>query len=264
LAGFLKGLGIPEQKLGDLYVLLDKSSKLPADAFEELLIEQIPEKSISDKILKFMAEQSSEQMVDLIGPNESAQSALDEINQVFEYLKSMGVSDFCIFDPGIVRGLAYYTGIVFEIYDKADELRAICGGGRYDNLLADFGGPAIPATGMGMGDCVLEILLRAKGLLEKQLPKAQMEYFVACVDDSFKDVTVELTMKLRSKGFAANFSYKSAKLGKQLKQASESNAKKCIIIGEEFKDRILVVKDMATGRQEEIEQDKFLAELERS
>jgi histidyl-tRNA synthetase len=68
-------------------------------------------------------------------------------------------------------------------------------------------------------------------------------------------------MELRSKGLAANFSYKSAKLGKQLKQASESNAKKCIIIGEEFKDRILVIKDMATGRQEEIEQDKFFAEL---
>ena len=263
LAGFLKGLGIPEQKLGDLYVLLDKSSKLPADAFEELLIEQIPEKSISDKILKFMAEQSSEQMVDLIGPNESARSALDEINQIFEYLKSMGVSDYCIFDPGIVRGLAYYTGIVFEVHDAVGDLRAICGGGRYDNLLQDFGGPAIPATGMGMGDCVLEILLRDKGLLEKQLPKAQMEYFVACVDESYKDATVNITMELRSRGFAANFSYKSAKLGKQLKQASDSNAKKCIIIGEEFKNNKLVIKDMSTGEQAEMEEDKFFAELDK-
>jgi histidyl-tRNA synthetase len=261
LAGFLKGLGITEQKLGALYVLLDKSAKLPADVFEEMLIEQIPEKTISDKILKFMVEQSSEQMVDLIGPNECARSALDEINQIFEYLKVMGVSDFCIFDPGIVRGLAYYTWIVFEVHDVVGELRAICGGGRYDNLLADFGGPAIPATGMGMGDCVLEVLLRDKGLLEKQLPQTQIEYFVVCVDESFKEATVKITMELRSKGFAANFSYKSAKLGKQLKQASESNAKKCIIIGEEFKDRILVIKDMATGRQEEIGQDKFFAGL---
>jgi histidyl-tRNA synthetase len=261
LAGFLKGLGIPEEKLGDIYVLLDKSAKLPADVFEELLIEQIPEKTISDKILKFMVEQSSEQMNDLIGPNECARSALDEVNQVFEYLKGMGVSDFCIFDPGIVRGLAYYTGIVFEVHDIVGELRAICGGGRYDNLLADFGGPSIPATGMGMGDCVLEILLRDKGLLEKQLPQGQIEYFVVCVDESFKEAAVKITMDLRSKGFAANFSYKSTKLGKQLKQASESNAKKCIIIGEEFKDRILVIKDMATGRQEEMEQDKFFAGL---
>ena len=76
----------------------------------------------------------------------------------------MGIREYCVFDPGIVRGLAYYTGIVFEVHDIQGDLRAICGGGRYDNLLRDFGGPAISATGMGMGDCVLEILLREKGL----------------------------------------------------------------------------------------------------
>jgi len=262
LAGFLKGLGVPEQKLGALYVLLDKSAKLPAEVFEELLIEQIPEKNISDKILKFMAEQSSEQIADLIGPNESARSALDEIDQVFEYLKSMGVSDFCIFDPGIVRGLAYYTGIVFEVHDTVGELRAIGGGGRYDNLLKDFGGPSIPATGMGMGDCVLEILLREKGLLDKQLPKTMLDYFVAYVDDDYRDEAVQVTMKLRSSGLAANFSYKSAKLGKQLKQASESNAVKCIIIGEEFKDNKLVVKDMISGEQDTVNVDEFFSGLD--
>jgi histidyl-tRNA synthetase len=264
LAGFLKGLGIPEQKLGALYVLLDKSAKLPDDVFEELLIEQVPEKIISDKILEFMMEQSNKQIADLIGPNESTRSALDEINHVFKYLESMGVNDFCIFDPGIVRGLAYYTGIVFEVHDAVGELRAIGGGGRYDNLLKDFGGPAIPATGMGMGDCVLEILLREKGILEKQLPKVMLDYFVAYVNDDYKNEAVEVTMKLRSKGLAANFSYKSAKLGKQLKQASESNARKCVIIGEEFKDNKLIVKDMMTGKQEEIELDKFFAELVKS
>jgi histidyl-tRNA synthetase len=89
-----------------------------------------------------------------------------------------------------------------------------------------------------------------------------MEYFVVCVDESFKEATVKITMKLRSRGLSANFSYKSAKLGKQLKQASEYNAKKCIIIGEEFKNNKLVIKDMTTGDQEEIEQDKFFAGLE--
>ena len=69
-----------------------------------------------------------------------------------QLLNSMGIGDYYRFDQGIVRGLAYYTGNVFEIYDKASELRAICGGGRYDNLLKDFGGPAISATGMGMVD----------------------------------------------------------------------------------------------------------------
>jgi histidyl-tRNA synthetase len=261
LAGFLKSLGIPEQKLGDLYVLLDKSAKLPADVFEELLIEQVQEKKITDKILEFMVEQSSEQMANMTSPNESTNSAMEHLIKVFNYLESMGIGDFCVFDPGIVRGLAYYTGIVFEVHDAVGQLRAICGGGRYDNLLKDFGGPSIPATGMGMGDCVLEILLREKGILEKQLQPNTMDFFVAYVDEAYKDEAVKITMELRSKGLKANFSYKAAKLNKQLKQASEQNSQNCIIIGDEFKNKKLAIKDMATGHQEEKELDKFLAEL---
>ncbi len=259
LAGFLKSIGIPEEKLGAVYVLLDKSAKLPPGVFEELLSEQIPEKNISDKILVFMTEKSSEQMSDMIGPNEDARSAFDDIQNVFSYLEDMGVGDFCIFDPSVVRGLAYYTGIVFEVHDAVGELRAICGGGRYDNLLKDFGGPSIPATGMGMGDCVLEILLREKGLLEKQLPKMSLDFFVAYVDDKYKNEAVRITMQLRSKGYSANFSYKAGKLNKQLKLASDQNARKCIIIGEEFEDKKLILKDMTSSEQVTVNLDEFLS-----
>ena len=259
LAGFLKSLGIPEEKLGAVYVLLDKSAKLPPGVFEELLREQIPEKNISDKILEFMNEQSREQMADMVGPNENTRSALNDIQNVFKYLEDMGVGDFCIFDPAIVRGLAYYTGIVFEVHDAVGELRAICGGGRYDNLLKDFGGPSIPATGMGMGDCVLEILLREKGLLEKQLPKQSLDFFVAYVDDKYKNEAVTITMQLRSKGYSANFSYKAAKLNKQLKLASDQNAHKCIIIGQELEDKKLIVKDMVSSEQDTVNIEEFLS-----
>jgi histidyl-tRNA synthetase len=258
LAGFLKSIGIPEEKLGDIYVLLDKSAKLPPGVFEELLREQVPDKTISVKILDFMVEQSIEQVRDLTAPNESTESALENLGNVFNYLESMGVGDFCIFNPGIVRGLAYYTGIVFEVHDAVGELRAICGGGRYDNLLKDFGGPSIPATGMGMGDCVLEILLREKGLLEKQLPKNAIDYFVAYVDDKYKSQAIQITMKLRSMGCSANFSYKAAKLNKQLKQASDQNAQKCVIIGQEIESNKLAVKDMATSEQKLVDLDEFL------
>ncbi|MEE9370409.1 MAG: His/Gly/Thr/Pro-type tRNA ligase C-terminal domain-containing protein, partial [Sedimentisphaerales bacterium] len=123
------------------------------------------------------------------------------------------------------------------------------------------GGPAIPATGFGIGDCVLGILLEEKGLLQKQLPLRKLDYFVACVDKVYREAAIKLTMKLRAAGFAANFSYKPVKLKKQLKDASDQNAKKCIIIGEEFNNNQLVVKDMATGEQETIEVDKFFAVL---
>lgn len=258
LADYLISLGIPEDKLESIYVILDKKNKLPPDTFEKILAEQIPDTSTVRKILDFMSVDSIPQLKDFV---EEGSSAFLNIKCVLDNLDMMGVGDFCLYDPGIVRGLAYYTGIVFEVHDVAGELRAICGGGRYDNLLRDFGGPPVSATGMGMGDCVLEILLRERGLLEKQLPKTKIDYFVSCVDENYKDVTVEVTMKLRSAGFSANFSYKITKLSKQLKQASEQNAAKCIIIGDEFKNNKLAVKDMATGQQELVDYDEFLSDI---
>ncbi len=271
LAVLLGSLGIPDTQFEALYALLDKRAKLPPDTFDELLHEQVKDPDVANRMLQLMDITDPSSVDEIVGnyldgwKYESVVREIEELIFLFEYLRRMGVNEkFLKFDMGIVRGLAYYTGIVFEIHAKKSELRAICGGGRYDNLLRDFGGPPIPATGMGMGDCVLEILLEEKGLLHKQLPTHKLDYFVACVDENYKDATdatVKLTMKLRSAGFAANFSYKITKLGKQIKQASEQNAKKCIIIGEEFKNSQLVVKDMATGEQKLVDYDKFFAEL---
>jgi len=257
LAAILQTIGIAENELEPLYALLDKRSRLPRDAFEEMLTREVADKNKREKVVTLMSVESIEQIGNCLELSETAKESVDELSRLFELLDVMGVGSFCLFDIGVVRGLAYYTGIVYEIYDKASQLRAIGGGGRYDNLLSDFGGPAIPATGMGMGDCVLGILLEEKGLLEKQLLTRKLDYFVACVDRAYRDDAVKLTMKLRSAGFAASFSYKSDTLSKQLKRASERNAKKCIIIGEEFNNRQLVVKDMATGKQELVDLDKF-------
>jgi len=261
LAALLQTIGIPESELEPLYTVLDKRSKLPAEAFEEMLAGQVSDKNKRDRIIKLMTVESIEQVGNCLQLGDKAKESVDELKRLFELLEVMGVADFCVFDIGIVRGLAYYTGIVFEIYDKATELRAIGGGGRYDDLLKQFGGPAIPATGFGIGDCVLAILLEEKGLLDKQLSSPQPDYFVAFTDKQFFSKAIELTAKLRTKGFAANFDYKSANLSKQLKQASAQNVKKCIIIGSEFENNELVIKDMATGQQELIELDKFFAQL---
>jgi histidyl-tRNA synthetase len=198
---------------------------------------------------------------EFIEPGSEEFAAYNEIKEVLDTLEIMGVGDFCIYDPGIVRGLAYYTGIVFEVHDAVGDLRAICGGGRYDNLLCDFGGPAIAATGMGMGDCVLEILLKGKGLLDKQVPQPQIEYFVACIGDISNEAW-RIIAKLRSLGHSANISYKLGSLSKQLKEASAQNANKCIIIGEEeLKENKITIKDMTTSEQKLIDRDEFFAGL---
>ena len=256
LASVLKQMGVSEQSLDSVYAVLDKKNRLPPETFREMLTELVADSPMASEVLVFMELESIEEIEKKYG----RQEGLDDLAGLMKLLNEMGVGGYCSFDPGIVRGLAYYTGVVFEIYDRADELRAICGGGRYDNLLADFGGPAIPATGMGMGDCVLEILLRGKGLIPHQVPKLQLDYFVACVGVPGEQA-YRIAATLRSMGYSTNFSYKSGGLSKQLKEAAAQNAATCIIIGEEFKDNKLVVKDMVTGKQELVDYDEFLSRL---
>jgi len=261
LSAVLKSLGIADRDLDAMYALLDKKARLPAETFQQILSEKVNDKKVSDKIIDFMETKNVSEIKKVININDEIEQALDELALNQRYLDEMGVSDFCRFDAGIVRGLAYYTGIVFEVCSADEELRAICGGGRYDNLLKDFGGPDIPATGMGMGDCVLEIVLREKGLLQKEMQTTALDFFVVAVGDE-TDEAVRLTARLRRSGYKTDFNlYKGGGLAKQLKEAARKNTKKCIIIGEEFRDKNLVIKDMMTGDQQLVQVEKFLKEL---
>ncbi|MCI0499048.1 MAG: histidine--tRNA ligase [Planctomycetales bacterium] len=260
LAALLKNIGIAEDRLDVLYPILDKKSKVPAEAFEEMLQKEVSSGQIIRTIQQLMEVHLVDAIPSIVNLNNEAQAALDEVARVFAYLDRMGVRDFCRFDMGIVRGLAYYTGMVFEIHEVAGELRAICGGGRYDNLLSDFGGPKITATGMGMGDCVLEILLRQKGLLKDDTLDVQtLDYFVVCADAELFDKAVSVAAVLRRKGFSCDFSYKPVALGKQLKQADALKAAQCVIVGQELKEsNQLVIKDMKSGEQKLVNADAFL------
>jgi histidyl-tRNA synthetase len=274
LAAFLKSIGIAEKDLDPMYALLDKKPKMPPDTFEVLLDEKLSDKVKTLKILEFMKLDLLSKVERFIGVNPEVDKAVNELLELGRLLNQMEIADFCKFDPSIVRGLAYYTGIVFEVHDIAGDLRAICGGGRYDNLLRDFGGPDIPAVGMGMGDCILEILLRERRLLGEKIPKQEPDYFVipvvlgtyddehGSVESTPEDEALKLTAKLRGRGFRADLSYKLTSISKLLQEASSKNARKCIIVGEEFKDRKLVVKDMATGEQELVDYDTFLSGLD--
>jgi histidyl-tRNA synthetase len=261
LAALLKSIGIAVNDLEPLYAVLDKRSKLPDEAFEEMLSEQVVDKEKRDKIIELMAVESIEQIGKSVELGETARKSVDELRRLFELLGAMGVAEFCRFDIGIVRGLAYYTGIVFEIYDKASELRAIGGGGRYDDLLKQFGGPNIPATGFGIGDCVLGILLEEKGLAQKTLASWRPDYFVAFADGEYLEKAIEVAAKLRRRGCSASFSYRNTSLAKQLKQASAQKAVECVIVGSELEKGELAVKDMATGKQKLVNADEFLSQL---
>jgi len=266
LAAYLRGLGLAEERLERVYPVLDKKPKVPGEAFEAMLAECVPEAAIADGIRRFMALTEVGQLEGLAladsSQAEAFEAARQELAAVMGWLERMGMGAYCRFDPTIVRGLAYYTGVVFEVHDAAGSLRAVCGGGRYDNLLADFGGPSMPATGMGMGDCVLEILLREKGLLGDDLPTRVLDWYVCWLDGALMEPAVAVTAALRRAGRAADMAPKAAGLGKQLKWASGAQAGQAVILGREMLDEgRIVVKDMQTGQQHTVEYEAFVGSL---
>jgi histidyl-tRNA synthetase len=127
------------------------------------------------------------------------------------------------FDLSIVRGLAYYTGIVFELFDRKGEFRAICGGGRYDNLLRDLGGVDQPALGFGMGDVVLGELLRARGLMPPD--HRGTDFYIAAEEPVTDAEVVGLATSLRQLGASVEYSFRRGSLGKQRKAAWGAEAK---------------------------------------
>jgi histidyl-tRNA synthetase len=170
-------------------------------------------------------------------------------------LESFGIADWCCYDPGVVRGLAYYTGIVYEVFDAGQSLRAIAGGGRYDNLLEVLGGPSLPATGFGMGDVVLGILLEEKGKLPKEFPGQRLDFFVIDADGNQAEAVLAVVAALRKGGLAADFSYKGQPLGKQLKEANRRSALRAAIV----RGQTVTVKDLTSGQQVDRPLDDFLA-----
>ena len=169
----------------------------------------------------------------------------------------MGAGGYCRIDLSIVRGLAYYTGIVHEVFDAQGEMRAIAGGGRYDNLLKVLGGPEVGATGFGMGDVVLGILLEEKGKIPQDLKSGSVEYFIIEAQESLLEAKLRVAAALRAKGVSADFSYRFQAIGKQLKNANSRGAKKVVIVQAEDK---VPVKDLATGTQVEKNLGDFLKE----
>lgn len=258
LAAMLQSQGFAADQLDTIYSLLDKRPKLPDDKFNGLAEEQVPDAALRDKLMAVQAVTSLDE-VDRLAVSDDAQTALAELRELFAVLDTMGIADFCRFDIKIVRGLAYYTGPVYEIFDKRAELRAVCGGGRYDNLLAGLGGPSVPATGFGMGDVVLEILLRERNLIH--VTPSCLDAFVIDAAPNLFNRLLEIVGRLRAAGLATGFDYRRTGMAKQLKQAASQNARFCVILGgETLENNQVTLKNMADGSQTAVNLPDFLAE----
>jgi len=187
----------------------------------------------------------------------------DTQKNVESTLSLMGLPGYAKYDASIVRGLAYYTGFVWEISDFKGN-RAVAGGGRYDKLIEMFGGPSLPATGFGMGDVVLAIVLAESGKMPKSFANAgggADVYVVNALDTS--DETTKLLAQLRAAGLAAITSYKATKnIGKLLQDASASGAKIAMILAPaEFERGVVKLKDLTSREEREVAVGEVVAAL---
>jgi histidyl-tRNA synthetase len=172
-------------------------------------------------------------------------------------LDALGMSEYVDVDLCIVRGLAYYTGIVFELFDAHKALRAICGGGRYDGLLAALGGTDLPAVGFGMGDVVLGELVTESGAS----PSAQagLDAFLVAVTGEDVPHVLRVTRQLRDKGLRVEYALKQQSVAKQLKLAASRPAKRAVVIGpDERAQGEVVVRDLGTGNEERVAVDSLV------
>ena len=175
-------------------------------------------------------------------------------------LDAMGLGEFVEVDLTIVRGLAYYTGTVFELFDAGRTLRAICGGGRYDGLLQALGGVDLPALGFGMGDVVLGELLRERGLAPADA--ASIDVFLAAVTEEDLPHVLALAHELRDAGLRAEYALGAQPVGKQLKLADARNARFAVVIGPDDRARgEVMLKELAGKGQEAVPRDQVVERL---
>ncbi len=181
-----------------------------------------------------------------------------ELQTIFTALESLNVREYVRFDPKIVRGLDYYTGVVFEARDVGKSTRAILGGGRYDDLVKDVGGEPLTGVGFAMGDVVLPIILEQYGLIP-DLQVNPTQVLVTIFDENLIPVSLTTAANLRRAGFSVQTYPEPAKIGKQLKYADRCAVQFALVIGPEEKEQgIVQVKDLRTREQSSVPMDGLI------
>ncbi|MEL9999084.1 MAG: histidine--tRNA ligase [Thermoplasmata archaeon] len=245
----LKNFKIKE--VGSALRLIDRMEKIGENKFKE----EFEKISKDVDIMEFIKLKGDLNLIEKKLDGIIGESILNRLRNLEEYLKEYDYGNF-IFDLSIVRGIAYYTGIVFEAHDYKGELRAILGGGRYDNVVSLFDGENVPAVGFGMGDAVLEILMKRENLWPNV--RQRPDYFIA-IQGNARKLGIIVAKSLREKGYIVDLDLSNKPLSNQMKYADKIESKYVIIIGEnEMKKNIVNVREMESGKQIEIKVEDLL------
>jgi histidyl-tRNA synthetase len=259
LTSVLLHSGVSQENLPTAYNVVDKIER---DSREELSKRLQALGLDAEKAAEILAMTDLDlpQIREKYGSNEAVAKVLDDLDRYFAALEALGFKEWVRFDMKIVRGLAYYTGIVFELFDRKGELRAICGGGRYDNLFGSLAGVDVPSLGFGMGDVVLGELLKERKAVATHV--RSVDYFIVAVNESVVNEALSIAGKLRVKGHSVIFPYKTGGVGKGLKAASAAGAREAIVVGpDELREGKIVVRNLAGGTEDKVDVETFIGEL---
>jgi histidyl-tRNA synthetase len=240
---------------------VDRFEKLGDDAFKDDSERfGVLDPGIKEKVLAFLQVKSLPALEAVLAPlgAEKLDARLAEWRRLLDNLEAMGFAEFVEVDLGVVRGLAYYTGFVFEAFDRKGDLRALAGGGRYDNLIGKLGHGEMPAVGFGMGDMTFSLLLEQRGLMPAIVQAPDVFAIIggqAARRSAFADISA-----LRGAGYRVDYPLKDVAFGKQFKAAAESGAKLALIYGDdEVAKGTVKIRDLTDRTEQEIPRDGVAA-----
>ncbi len=244
----LAEIGIGDTLRPQVLRLIDRKDKLPAEKWAAWALEM------------GLSETQRTALVALLRNTDLWQES-EELRQVFATVEALGLGDYLRYDAGVVRGLNYYTGPVFEAYDRQRKFRAILGGGRYDNLVADVGGDRISGVGFAMGDVIIGLLLEQLGK-RPSLPLTPSRVLVTLFSSDLYPQTLALATRLRAAGINTEQVLEPIRLGKQIRYADRKGIPYVTILGpdEAAAGRVLL-KDLSTGQQQALSEPEIIARL---
>ncbi len=228
----LGAAGITDMQLPVVYAVFDKIRREPAAQATDRLLAADIAPTVADTLIDLARNpRHLGPTLDALRIDSVSGAGVGRINRYMDHVGALlnePADDWLSLDLSIVRGLAYYTGIVFEIFDRKGELRAVCGGGRYDTLLKTLGGVDLPALGFGMGDVVLGELLRARGLMPQATEP--IDVWVAADEDVPIDQVMEKAARLRAEGKSVEYALRPQSLSKQKHAARAAGAREIITL----------------------------------
>lgn len=261
---FLESLGFDEAQARGVLGAIDRYEKMGDDAFKGYVESHGPlDDERKRKILEFLGIKSLDGLNAMLASqgSEKLSARLADWKKLLAGLGDMGLSEFVSVDLSVVRGLAYYTGFVFEAFDRKGDLRALAGGGRYNNLVKKLGGPDLPAVGFAIGDVTTGILLEQRGLAANYVQAPDV--YVVIGGPAERSAAFQDIQTLRAAGIRVEYPFKELAFGKQFKAAAESGARMALIYGgDELARGNVKLRDLQNRMEQEIARDRVMSQVE--